>query len=647
MKPSRRRIYQTNTPLQEAVGKWIEAVAHLVPKEGEIVPVPQSAGRVTAAAVHARISSPFFHSSAMDGYAVRFHETFGATETNPLRLRIDEEAIPVNTGEPLPQGFNAVVMVEDVSIDGPFIEITESVTPYQHVRTVGEDIVQTELILPENQRIRPVDIGAMLAGGHTEVSVRKKPVVTLIPTGSEVVEPGTTPLRPGNIIDFNSYMTGAMVNEWGGEYRRQDVVSDDKDLLKEKILDSLEDSDLVVVIAGSSAGTRDFTPDAVGELGNVIVHGVGIRPGKPVLLGIVEGRPVIGLPGYPVSAYITFELFAKPLVHHLLGIEPERPDTLKARLSRPAASSLGQEEFLRVKVGKVGRTYIATPAGRGAGALMTLQRADGIVRIPAMSEGIAQNTEVEVALLRSRDEIENTVVCIGSHDNTLDVLANILKKRTHSYSLSSAHVGSMGGMMAIKKMEAHIAGTHLLDEPTGEYNVPFIRRLLADVPLMLVNLVYRQQGLIVRRGNPKCIRGVRDLTRKGVVFINRQRGSGTRLLTDKCLRDNGIDPREIEGYEREEYTHMGVASAVATGVADAGMGILPAAAALGQEFIPVAKERYDLIIRGEYVETPKIQSLLDILRNDEEFRSLVTGLGGYDLSDMGEVVYSHPGTPRA
>ncbi len=639
-----RRIYQDNTPLQDAIEKWLAVVEPLPPKEGEFITVHQSAGRITAQAVQAKISSPFFHSSAMDGYAVRFHETFGATETQPLRLKLNEQAIPVNTGEPMPQGFNAVIMVEDVGIEGSFIEITESVTPYQHVRTVGEDIVRTELILPENQRIRPVDIGAILAGGHTGVSVRKKPLVTLIPTGNEVVEPGT-PLGRGNIIDFNSYMTGALINQWGGEYRREGVVSDDKELLKESILKSLKDSDLVVVIAGSSAGTKDFTPNAIGELGRIIVHGINIKPGKPVLLGIVKDKPVIGLPGYPVSAYITFELFAKPLVYHLLGIIPERPDILKARLSRPIASSLGQEEFLRVKVGKVGDKYIATPSGRGAGALMTLQRADGIVRIPAMSEGLAQKSEVEVTLLKTRDEIENTIVCIGSHDNTLDVLANLLKRRFHSYSLSSAHVGSMGGLMAIKKMEAHIAGTHLLDESTGEYNVPFIKRLLRDIPLLVVNLVYRQQGLIVRKGNTKGIRKIEDLTRKGVVFINRQRGSGTRLLTDKCLKDMGVNPQKIEGYDREEYTHMGVASAVATGVADAGMGILSAALALGQDFIPVARERYDLIIRGEYIETPKIQSLLHILTSDSEFRDLVTTLGGYDVSDMGKIIYTTVGTP--
>ncbi len=615
-------------------------VSTLRPKEGERVPVEESAGRITAAAVEAKISSPFFHSSAMDGYAVRFHETFGASETSPLRLRLEEQAVAVNTGDPLPEGFNAVVMVEDVNVAGGYIEITEAVTPYQHVRTVGEDIVRTELILPENQRIRPVDIGALLAGGHTEVLVRKPPSATIIPTGNEVVAPGTSPLRRGNIIDFNSHMTGALIRQWGGDYRRQGIVEDDKERLKETILDSLEGSDLVVVIAGSSAGTKDFTPDAVGELGRIIVHGVNIKPGKPILLATVGDKPVIGLPGYPVSAYITFELFGKPLIYHLLGLAPETPEVLRALLTRPVPSSLGQEEFLRVKVGKVADKYITTPSGRGAGALMTMQRADGIVRIPAMSEGLAPGTEVEVSLLRPRDEIEKTIVSIGSHDNTLDILANILKKRFPSYSLSSAHVGSMGGIMAIRKGEAHVAGTHLLDESSGEYNIPFIKRLLKDIPLVVVNLVHRQQGLIVPKGNPKNIGGIDDLARPGIVFINRQNGSGTRLLTDKCLKDSNIDPREIEGYDREEYTHMGVASAVASGMADTGMGILSAAVALGLDFVPVTSERYDLVIRREHLETPLIQALLHILREDGEFRRLVTDLGGYDVSDMGKVIYS-------
>lgn len=637
-----RRIYQTNTNLEEANKVWLEFINTLKPTESEDIAVIDSPGRITAEAVQAKVSSPFYHASAMDGYAVRFHETFGASETTPIRLRLHEQAVPVNTGDPLPDGFNAVIMVEDVNLTGDEIEIISPTTPYKHVRAVGEDIVKTELILPENHVIRPVDIGAMLSGGNNEIRVRRRPFVTIIPTGNEIVEPGT-PLNVGNIIDSNSYMIGGLVNQWGGDYNRTDVVSDNKEDLKQRILASTNISDVTVVLAGASAGTKDFTPNAVEDLGKVLVHGINIKPGKPVLLGMVNNKPVVGLPGYPVAAYMTFEMFGRPLISHLLGIETERPETLKAKLSRPVSSSLGQEEFLRVKVGRVGDSHIATPVGRGAGALMTLQRADGIIRIPALSEGIAPDSEVDVALIRSKNEIKNTLVCIGSHDNTIDVLANFLKKRYPSYSLSSAHVGSMGGLMAMKKKEAHIAGTHLLDEKTGEYNVPFIQRLLKDMPLKLINLVYRQQGLIVRKGNPDNIRGIGDLEREDIVFINRQPGSGTRLLTDKSLRDNGIDVQNIKGYDKEEFTHMGVASAVASGAASAGMGILTAAIALDLDFVPVANERYDLIIREDDFNMPMVQAFLRIITSDNEFKDTVMSLGGYDVGDMGKVMYEQKG----
>ncbi len=434
-------------------------------------------------------------------------------------------------------------------------------------------------------------------------------------------------------------MIGNLVRQWGGEFVRQEIVQDNKDLLKRKIMESVEQSDLTVVLAGTSAGTIDFTPNAVSELGKILVHGVNIKPGKPVLLGSIDQKPVIGLPGYPVAAHMTFEFFGKHLIYRLLGMEPEPRETLKAKLSRPVASSLGHEEFLRVKVGKVGDNLITTPVGRGAGALMTLQRADGIMRVPAMSEGIAPDSEVEVALIRSRREIENTIVCIGSHDNALDVLSNYLKKKFILYSMSSAHVGSMGGIMAIKKSEAHIAGTHLLDEESEEYNIAFARKFLKDIPLKLINLVYREQGLIVRKGNPKNIKGIEDLLRDDVIFINRQPGSGTRLLTDKCLRDKGMAHENIRGYDKEEFTHMGIASAVLSGVADAGMGILTAAMVLGLDFIPIAKERYDLLIKKEHLDMPMIQALLQTVMSNGEFRDTVSSLGGYDVSDMGRVVY--------
>jgi putative molybdopterin biosynthesis protein len=651
-----REIYLEGTPLDEALAKWLsrfDSEESGRPLPGEIIQVKDSIGRITAEAIIAKISSPFYHSSAMDGYAVRFVDTFGASETSPKRLKIQEQAVYVDTGDPMPDGFNAVIMIEDVNIvgakskgqsaksekdDSGYIEIISPATPWQNVRVIGEDIVATELILPENHRIRPVDTGAMLAAGYTEVAVRRKPKVVVIPTGTEIIEPGTE-LKKGDIIEFNSRILGGLVSEWGGDAVRFRIVPDRFDEIKKAILDALGMGDMVVVNAGASAGSEDFTARAVGELGDVLLHGVNIKPGKPVILGWVRGKPVLGIPGYPVSAFITFQLFAKPLIYKWQGIEVEKPEMIRAKISRQVASALGQEEFLRVKIGKVGNNLIATPISRGAGVLMSLVRADGFVRIPAMSEGIGSGTEVDVELIRSRSDIENTVVCIGSHDNALDLLANILKKKYPRLSLSSAHVGSMGGLMALKRGEAHFAGTHLLSEETGEYNVPFIKRLLSDKKIVLINLVYREQGLLVLKGNPKNIKGFKDLTRDDVIFVNRQAGAGTRLLTDKCLKELSINPKDVKGYEREEYTHMGVASAVITGIADTGLAILASAKALGLDFIPVAKERYDLAIPREFLETDMLQNLLNIIRVDKEFRETVKGLGGYDVSDMGKVMY--------
>ncbi|MEK7307704.1 MAG: molybdopterin biosynthesis protein, partial [Nitrospirota bacterium] len=618
------------------------------------------------------------------------------------------------TGDPLPEGFDAVIMIEDVNLvrgqasgvrgqkseekievkkirssednnlstsqllnfstSLEFIEIIAPATPWQNVRTIGEDIVVTELILPENHRIRPVDIGAMLAGGLTEIKVRRKPKVVIIPTGSEIIEPGTE-LKKGNIIESNSRILAGLISEWGGEPVRFNIVPDDTDVLKKAVIEAVETGDLVVINAGASAGKRDFTSSVIAELGEIILHGLAIKPGKPAILGWVNNKPVLGIPGYPVSAYITFELFAKPLIHMWQGIEKKETKIIKAKLSRQIASTLGMEEFIRVKTGKVGKDIIASPVSRGAGVLMSLVRADGFVRIPAMSEGIGAGTEVEVELIRDVQDISNTIVCIGSHDNTLDILGNFLKKKYPKYSLSSAHVGSMGGLIALKRGEAHIAGTHLLDEETGEYNIPYIKRLfnennpptptfdknlstppfdknppsppfdkggmggLSDEKIILINLVYREQGLLVLKGNPKNIRGFKDLIREDNTFINRQSGSGTRLLTDKHLKDLKIDARKIKGYEKEEFTHMGVASAVLSGIADAGLGILAASKALGLDFIPVAKERYDLAVPEKFYKLDMIQKLLDVIKNNAEFKNTVKNLGGYDISDMGKIIY--------
>ena len=595
-------------------------------------------GRITSEAVIAKISSPFYHSAAMDGYAVRFIDTFGSSETRPRRLNVPLQAIAIDTGDPMPDGFDAVIMIEDVEkISEAEIEILKPATPWQHVRLVGEDIVATELIISENHVIRPVDMAAMLASGHTTVMVRRRPVVSIIPTGTELVEPGSE-LKKGDIIDFNSTMLAGMATEYGAHAVRRQIVKDDAELLRQTILDALADADLVVINAGSSAGREDFTVDVIAGLGEVLVHGVSIKPGKPVILGIVKGKPVIGIPGYPVSAALTFALFVKPLIYSLLGLNAPGPDTITAKLSRQVASSLGQEEFIRVKIGSVSGSLIATPVTRGAGALMSLVRADGIIRVPAESEGIAAGHPVTVELLRSTRDIENTLVCIGSHDNALDVLGNYLRKKYPAYSLSSAHVGSMGGLLALKRGEAHLAGTHLLDEETGEYNASYIRKLLPDTKIVLVNLVYRTQGFVVPKGNPKGINGFEDLRRTDVVFVNRQAGAGTRLLTDLYLKKIKIDPKDVKGYYHEEFTHMAVAAAVLSGAADTGLAVLSAAQALDLDFVPVAQERYDLAIPWDFYDTPMIQALLGIIRTDQEFRERIVSMGGYGVADMGNVI---------
>ncbi|MDH3541400.1 MAG: molybdopterin-binding protein, partial [Desulfobulbaceae bacterium] len=420
---------------------------------------------------------------------------------------------------------------------------------------------------------------------------------------------------------------------------RSPIVTDKPAALKKAIIDAVDRYDLVIVNAGASAGSRDHTAGVIEELGDIVLHGVNIKPGKPVILGIVKGKPVIGLPGYTISAVITLNLFVRNLADTLLGMQSPPAKTLKATLARPLSSKLGVEEFIRVKLGQVGDTMMATPAGRGAGAVMSLVQADGFLRVPAHSEGIGPGEKVKIELLRDEHEIQNTLVFIGSHDNILDVLANLLHRQRPICRLSSAHVGSMGGIMAIKRSEAHLAGTHLLDEETGEYNIPYIKKFLPDIPLQLINLTYREQGLLVPRGNPLDIKGFQDLARREVRFINRQRGAGTRLLTDMHLGRLGINPEQVNGYEREEYTHMNVASAIASNNVDTGLAIRAAAVALDLDFIPVAQERYDIILPKAFLHDPKVIALLQTIRENEEFRRTVAGLGGYDLRDCGMVIY--------
>ncbi len=636
-----KNVYLKNTPLAQAQQKWLDKlrqIGFVGSCTATTVSVDDSLGLYTAAPVFAKHSSPPYNGAAMDGIAVHFSDLAQASEANPVVLPSDKY-LQVNTGNAIPDGFDAVVMIEDVQMlaDGK-VEFIAPATPWQHIRTIGEDIVATELIVPEAHKIRPIDQGAMLATGVVEVEAKVPPKALVIPTGSELIQPGTQP-SPGQIIEFNSRILGGHLTEWGAIARRGDPVTDDPELLKKTIRKGVREHDMIIMNAGASAGTKDFTAEVLAELGEVIIHGIAIKPGKPAILALVDGTPVIGLPGYPVSALLTMRLFVKEMISLFLGIQESSAPGVTATMSRPVHSAMGVDEIVRVSLGKVGDNLMCTPSGKGAGAVMSMVKADGLLTIPSGSEGVGAGETVHIELLKEIDDIQSTIVVIGSHDNIIDVIANQLHTQRPLVKISSAHVGSMGGIMAIKRGEAHIAGTHLLDETSSEYNIPFIKTLLKDTPLQLINLCYREQGFIVPKGNPKNISSFADIAENSFSFINRQRGAGTRLLTDKILADNNIASDKIIGYDHEEYTHMSVAAAVASGSVDTGMGIRAAAVALHLDFIPVTEERYDFIIPAEFLDDPKIIKLLDLLHTDKILHHKIQAMGGYKLNDCGKVMY--------
>ncbi len=635
-----RRYYLDDIPLTDALARFMDTLkaAGAADRSGsEAIPLTGAAGRTTASPIWARRSSPHYDAAAMDGAAVRSVDTVGATETAPITLTVGEQAKWIDTGDLMPAGFDAVAMIEVVRrVDDDKIELRSAVPPYHNVRPLGEDIVATELVLPEGRRLRPYDLAACAAAGLSEVTVRRRPNIGIIPTGSELVPPGATP-RPGGIIESNGLMLAAMVNEWGADAVVMNPVPDVPHLLKAALLDAIGEYDVVVVNAGSSAGSEDYTASLVEEMGELLVHGVAIRPGHPVVLGIVNEKPILGIPGYPVSAALTLELFLKPLVEIKLGLKPRTREKATAVLTRKVLSPMGEDEYLRVRLGVVGKRRVATPIQRGAGVIMSLVRADGLVIIPRFSEGVDAGTTVDVELLASKEEISDAIVVTGSHDVVLDLLASELSRQNPGRNLASSNVGSLGGLLALSRGDAHLAGTHLLDESTGEYNLSYIRRHLKGISIVLVALVGRVQGLLVPSGNPMSITGLADLARENVTFVNRQHGSGTRLLLDHLLGGADIPASSIRGYVREEYTHLAVAATVAGGSADVGLGILSAARAVGTDFIPLANEQYDLAIPTSFYEGEDLAPLLELIR-DDSFRQKVDALAGYDTSRMGEVV---------
>ncbi|MBS6118567.1 MAG: molybdopterin biosynthesis protein, partial [Clostridiales bacterium] len=586
-------------------------------------------------AVYAKYCSPLFNAAAMDGIAVTAAKTEGASENTPVELVIGKDCQVIDTGDPIHEPYDAVIMAEDLleTDDENKVRIIASAVPWQHVRPVGEDIVAGEMILPGRHCIRPIDVGVLLSGGIVEIEVVKNPEVAIFPTGTEIIEPGTEP-KDGDIIESNSRMFENMAKVQGAKAVRFKTIPDDYEKIRDAVKEAAEKFDMVIINAGSSAGTEDYTVHVLRELGEVIIHGVSIKPGKPVILAFVNNKPVIGLPGYPVSAYIGFENFVSPVLSYMGGRVEKKNQKVEAVISRRLVSSLKHKEYVRVKVGCVGDKIVVAPLARGAGAAMSLVRADGFCVIPQNSEGCEAGEKLEVELYRDLEEIKNTAVVIGSHDLILDVMADMMPNHFPGMYLSSTHVGSMGGLMALKRGEAHIAPIHMLNEETGIYNVSYIEKMFRE-PVALIKGVGRVQGIMVKKGNPLNIRSIEDL--KKVRFVNRQRGAGTRMLLDFCLKKRGICPEEIRGYDREAATHMAVAALVAGESADAGLGIRSAALAMKLDFIEVGQEEYDFAVPEKYLDLPYIQEFIQILKS-EEFHQKLQELGGYTWERAGEIV---------
>ena len=629
--------YLTNVPLEQAKRDYLSLLVErgFAPRT-QVIPVQQACGRVTAQPVYAHICAPHYAASAMDGVAVVAGDTFGATETTPVTLRPEQFTV-LDTGDPIPQDKDAVIMVEDIvkNPDGS-ITIHSAAAPWQHIRQIGEDVCAGEMILPAHMEVSPSAIGAMIAGGVLEIPVIRKPLVGIIPTGDEIIPPCTDP-RPGDIMEFNSSIFSAMLGQWGAETKTYPIVPDKFDQIKAAVAQAAAECDLVILNAGSSAGREDFSARVIGELGQVLYHGIAMKPGKPAILGCMGAKPVLGVPGYPVSGIIVIEELLKPLIEYWLKAGATPAATALATLTRPVVSGLKYQEFVRVRMGYVGDKLMASPLSRGSGVVSSFMKADGILTVPQGVEGYEAGEQVPVRLLSREDKLKNTLVVIGSHDPLLDELANLMHLEDGSVYMSSAHVGSMGGIMAIRRGEAHAAGCHLLDTETGEYNTAFIKKYFPKGGVKLLRCVGRQQGLMLQKGNPLGIEKFADIARPGLRFVNRQKGSGTRILTDYLCKKEGLAPETIYGYDREELTHTSVAAQLASGSADAGMGIYSAAQLYDLDFLPVCIEEYDLIIPDHAWDSPMVRQMVATLKSPA-FREKILSMGGYTLDRPGEII---------
>lgn len=633
-----RKVYIDNTPLDKALEKFMQELENCsyFTVEEEEIDTTEAQGRILSQAVFARLSSPHYPAAAMDGIAVKASSTFGANENNPVLLKPGQDYIEVDTGDYVPPNFDAVIMIEEVNFVNGQAQIIKPAVPWQHIRSIGEDITAYDMICPAFTEIGPEEIGSLLTAAVNKVKVVKKPVIAIIPTGTELVNYGSYNMAPGEVIESNSHVLGGLCKKWGADYIRCNIVPDDKNKLLEAVENIKNQADMIVICSGSSAGKEDYTAEIVNKLGKLLVHGIAVRPGKPAILGIIDNKPVIGVPGYPVSAHLIFNIFAKPVIYKKQKRALPEEHFITCKISRKLSSPMGVDDFIHVNVANIKNQYIAYPLNKGAGITTSLVKSDGILHIPRGSEGIEAGNTCNVILKTPLSVIDNTLISTGSHDIALDILRDLLQKK-HNVRLVSNHAGSMGGIMSLMRGETHFSGIHLLDPQTGAYNTSYLNKYLSRQKWLLIHLAKREQGIIVKKGNPLNIKGLSDLANPEIRFVNRQKGSGTRILLDYLLQKQNINPEVINGYQHEEYTHLAVAAAVKGDACDAGLGIYAAAKIMGLDFIPIAEENYDLCFLPDLMDEKYLKFILDIIK-DEEFVQKLTFMGGYNLSESGKAV---------
>ena len=634
-----RRVFLKKMAAEKALAAWRKSLrqAGWQLSGDETLPVADAIGRVTAAPVFALANAPSFPSCAMDGIAVKSYDTFGATESSPVTLT-KEQFVAVNTGNPVPASCDAVIMVEKLNeAENGGVVIHEAMSPWRNVRQVGENAVKGAMLLPTNTVITPAAAALFLSAGVLEVAVRRRAKVAVIPTGDELTPPDEP--QEGKVPETNSTLISATLKLWGMEPTVWPIVRDNRQAIKEAVFEAAEACDMVLLNAGSSAGTKDYSADIVQESGELTVHGVELRPGKPLLLGVVKGKAIAGLPGYPVAALVDLDYFVKPLLFSLCGKTKSPEQVIEAVAASTISSKLGDEEHLRGKLTPIDGVTHFTPLPRGSAALGSAVEADGVALISPDTEGVMEGEKFKVRLTDTCPPLDQSLIAVGSHSLLLHTLANELRTLDEPLFLTSIHVGSMGGVRAMARRRATLAGIHLLEPDSGKYNLPFISKYLSHQPVGLLHLCKREQGLMVQPGNPKKLSGLACLERDDVRFINRQQGSGTRILLDIKLGELALKSSSVKGYDREETNHVAVALRVARGAADCGLGIRAAANALGLDFIPIEEEQYDLLVDESFFGSEHFSWLVETIKSST-FRQKAQEIGGYDVSSSGEILLS-------